>query len=107
MNLLKSLCKQKAFQVGAVMALVWLFALADWLWIHMLPDSVLHLVFGSITGLVCWFVYKQSKSRHEDAIVFWSLFSFGIPVWWHAGVYFCEWLGLEVFRAYFARKPNL
>ncbi len=103
MNLLKSLCKQKAFQVGAVMALVWLFALADWLWIHMLPESVLHLVFGSITGLVCWFVYKQSKSRHEDAIVFWSLFSFGIPVWWHAGVYFCEWLGLEVFRAYFAR----
>ena len=100
---MKSLLQQRTGQIAASIAAIWLYALLDWMWIHLLPITLLHLVFGAVTLVASSYFYKQKQRRLEDPIRFWAFFSVCVPVWWHAGVYFSEWLGLEIFRAYFAR----
>ena len=100
---MRAIFTKRFFQQGSVIALVWLFALMDWLWLHLLSDFVLTCIF-SIVSILCAFALRaQFKQRASKTIQFWGLFSICVPVGWQAGIYFSEGLGLEVFRAYFAR----
>ncbi len=103
MNAIKTLWKQKTIKIGSLTALVWFFALLDWLWIHMLPDTLLVALFAAVLFGSTAFFHRQYKQRATNKLQFWAAFTICVPVWWHAGIFFCEWLGLEVFRAYFAR----
>lgn len=100
---MKAVLTKRSFQQGSVVALVWLFALMDWLWLHLLPDSILTCIF-CIISITCGIVLRtRFKQRASKTLQFWGMLSICVPVGWQAGVYFSEWLGLEVFRAYFAR----
>ncbi|MEC9093633.1 MAG: hypothetical protein VX438_13050, partial [Planctomycetota bacterium] len=101
-NILKPLLKPRPLQTG-VIALAWSLALLDWLWIQRLPAPVSIGIFTLVLLGVSGVFYKQYRRELESPLQFWIVFSFCLPVWWHAGVYFSEKLGLELLRAYFAR----
>ena len=100
---MKAIFNQRSVQIGGGVALIWLFALVDWLWTSLLPESVLPGIFLVVLLICCTAFFKQYRQRKANQIQFWIVFSICLPVGWHAGVYFCEWLGLDVFRAYCAR----
>lgn len=100
---MKAMFKTRSGQIVGAVALVWHFALVDWLWTHLLAESLLPVIFLAVSLLCLSGLYKQYKQRAENQLQFWAVFSLCIPVGWHAGVFFSEWMGLEMFRAYFAR----
>ena len=100
---MKAMFKTRSGQIVGAVALVWHFALVDWLWTHLLAESLLPVIFLAVSLLCLSGLYKQYKQRAENQVQFWAVFSLCIPVGWHAGVFFSEWMGLEMFRAYFAR----
>ena len=89
--------------VTSGVAIAWLAALIDWLWLFRLPGFVDGSVFAATTvasavWLCCvWFLYGGRSAW------FWLTFTCTFPVFWQFGVYTTDVLELELFRAYVAR----
>ena len=89
--------------VTSGVAIAWLAALIDWLWLFRLPGFVDGSVFAATTvasavWLCCaWFLYGGRSAW------FWLTFTCTFPVFWQFGVYTTDVFELEIFRAYVAR----
>ena len=77
---MKAMFKTRSGQIVGAVALVWHFALVDWLWTHLLAESLLPVIFLAVSLLCLSGLYKQYKQRAENQVQFWAVFSLCIPV---------------------------
>jgi len=84
------------------LVVLWFAAVVDWVWVNLLPDVALVILFETMTLAAAVWLFRAYTIRAENPVRFWMIFSITVPVFWQSAVCYFQWLGWELLRSYAA-----